>query len=302
MELEPHSPDEEAELDRVLMTPGPLDLAAAERNLKEVKQVLDEAGITFFLREGTLLGAVRDGGLMPWDDDVDLCSIFGRHVFSEDAVESIARTVRDRGFLVRIGRNHYCTAVSIVRDSAPVTWSCNHVIDDALFMFPGVRLPLHLFADLRPTDFLGEQFLVPHPPEEYLAAKYGEDWRVPKRAGEYERDVVAMIPEVPAPGWVDGLRQASAGTIRGQSRTRVRVFDERGVAAVGATISVAAVGTFLADGRGVVSLDVPVSDYYAVTIRLNDHERLIYVQRIDLGQSYTYRPGDEHLTMSDDNG
>jgi hypothetical protein len=32
------------------MALAPFDVAAAERNLKDIKRILDDAGITFFLR------------------------------------------------------------------------------------------------------------------------------------------------------------------------------------------------------------------------------------------------------------
>ncbi len=41
-------PAEEAEFDRVLVSPDPPDPVAAERNPKEVRQVLDETGVAFF--------------------------------------------------------------------------------------------------------------------------------------------------------------------------------------------------------------------------------------------------------------
>lgn len=40
--------------------------------LREVKSILDQKNIKYWLDSGTLLGAIRDNHLIPWDNDIDI--------------------------------------------------------------------------------------------------------------------------------------------------------------------------------------------------------------------------------------
>lgn len=47
--------------------------AAQLEILEDIKKVCEKHNIQYFAEWGTLLGAVRHGGFIPWDDDMDLC-------------------------------------------------------------------------------------------------------------------------------------------------------------------------------------------------------------------------------------
>lgn len=49
--------------------------AAQLEVLYEVQQLCKRHGIQYFAEWGTLLGAVRHGGMIPWDDDLDICML-----------------------------------------------------------------------------------------------------------------------------------------------------------------------------------------------------------------------------------
>jgi len=82
-------------------------------NLGDVKQILDDAGVKYWLSYGTLLGAVRDGKFIPWDiTDIDLSTMCTE---SYKIIATIPEFER-KGFVVNVTD----TTIDFLRKPVPV--------------------------------------------------------------------------------------------------------------------------------------------------------------------------------------
>ncbi len=171
--------------------------------LSRVHSVLDSHGIWHVLAYGTLLGAIREGDILPWDDDFDML------VRPEDlqALAGCGDDLAAEGLhLVRIRRPADRLALRPPRirsfDSALISvYAGTRRVGD-LFLFslfsdgvlrrydfrneiywsPHASFP-HFFVEERAEGTLrGKPFPVIAHAESWLASVYGEDWRTPRRS------------------------------------------------------------------------------------------------------------------------
>ena len=290
--------------DQLTRTTPPMDVAVAEKLLLETKEIMDRLGVQFFLRQGTCLGAVRDHAFIPWDDDLDLGIVVGLHGFTEQSIEPVLAAFRDSGYYVRAERAESIVISTLLKHNMRIDLLFHWVINEQIYHWPWIWFPVTLFNELKEVDFLGETFLVPNPPEEYLRIKYGPNWEVPTQLG-YAKDVVDNIQEEPAPRYWERLKRFLTGFLFPRRATRLRVLDHEGRPVHRAEVRIVGLGRFQTDKQGYAKLHlqrdgyssaVPsigmneVGETYAIVISYGDHEEVLYEEILAPGGSYLYRP------------
>jgi len=228
--------------------------------LRQIKEVLDEQSVEFWLECGTLLGAVREKEFISWENDIDL-GTWNKNV-SENLKEDIACELRNRTMKVHIFENYMnirkgkahvdikfyrlsednaiepklaprnlagkLLSLSSIVFSAPDHYEVDFRASPLLYNFTksiliiisrllpsafirclakmstvlyakfGAKdatetVPNGYFTDLSTIRFYGMEFKIPAKTKEYLAYRYGKDWRIPRRDWITSRDDGAVL-------------------------------------------------------------------------------------------------------------
>lgn len=159
-----------------------------------------QMGIESFVTGGTLLGPVRDGRVMPGDDDTDLAYLSEFQNPSDIVLQSfkIERFLRSKGYeIVRHSSGHL-----------QILFPGHAMVDDYhidLFTYFVVngwfygtfhareRADRVTIEPLRTIDVQGHQLPAPHDVEAMLAAIYGPTWRTPDPSFRFETPPPAQL-------------------------------------------------------------------------------------------------------------
>jgi hypothetical protein len=280
----------EAAYQKTIKNPTPLDPEMAAERLKEVKRIFDEQGTVFWLGSGTCLGSTRENRFIPWDDEMDTASVIGMHGLDEETVYRTAEAFRQNGFYPRIRNGSRHMSVALIKDGVRTDWTVHRIFNGAAIEFPGVILPLHLFTELAETEFIGEKFRIPNPPEEYLELKYGPEWRTPKGPG-FEADVVNQIGDSDNLSRWGKLQRALTMGLFPRPNSSVKIYDRDGQLVSGAEVRIAGVDRAKSDSQGVARFFVPNESYYSMVVRFPGHQEVLYEEVLAPGANFVYRPG-----------
>jgi hypothetical protein len=178
-----------------------MDFDRANQYLLDLKEVLDNAGVRFFLMFGTLLGAVRDEDFVEGDDDVDI------GIFEEDMTvdkgEKYRTEIEKKGYGLYEGGTvdgvYNCFYIQKPGYPCKVDTYAFRKKDDNYYVLKrvnggvwGIKYPAKYFSKLAPIKFKGTDYLTPAPAEEFLEYMWGTWWIAGN--GQYGKQEFEEIP------------------------------------------------------------------------------------------------------------
>ena len=190
--------------------------------LKEIVAILSKEKIPFWVDCGTCIGTFRYGGVIPWDNDIDISILVNdfqnvKNALKRlDSTKFIAQDWSSRGHpdsyirvFVKESNNHidiYCNDINPI--SKTITYIVSHI--DSNFMAKDWKererrqtapIPFDVIFPLQKGIFDGIEVPIPNQTSRFISYKYGPNIAPPKvyseQTGRYEKDLSHPYWNVP---------------------------------------------------------------------------------------------------------
>tara|TARA_B100001029_G_C14992813_1_gene413092 strand:- start:3 stop:860 length:858 start_codon:yes stop_codon:yes gene_type:complete len=267
----------------------PMNIKEGEKLLLEIKKIMDELNVVFFLRHGTCLGAVRDGKLIEWDDDIDIGSILGMNNLDEQCIYKTVDTLKLHGFDAEVSESSFHIAVSLSKSNIPIDWTCYKVIDDSIYQYPAIKIPVNIYKNLKSIRLLGSMFSVPNPAETYLTLKYGPNWSTPKK-NDYQDDIINSVPESVLADQFSILTKIRKFFFPSNYIAKIRILSSDEKPVQKAKVTIVGLKTAITNKDGYAEFDLLSKDWYAVVIENGNKKEILYEEILQPGLKYDYLP------------
>jgi phosphorylcholine metabolism protein LicD len=186
------------------------------KQLRQMDEVFNKSGIEYFAIGGTLLGAIRHKGIIPWDDDTDVVVPIEQKGKLDN--EAFRAHIKKQYDMRLVPHDHFGFKLDYEKD--PVVgnhkyhypfidvfinmWRNGQSVFDGTMQWPDQAIRKDEVYPLKRHDFGDFQIWVPNKSTEYLDRVY-RDWKTHGRLGK-RHDLEKGDSDTPVP-----LNQLPAG-------------------------------------------------------------------------------------------
>ena len=182
-------------------SPIRLNKEVALKVLIDFTECLNEAQSTWWLSDGTLLGAIREGDFISYDNDIDI------GIMADTFTPRVLQLLVKKGFTIVFshGLPEEGLEFTLKRDETYVDLFLYYPRDKKLYhscyihrlkFVRAQRIDFEYpkFDEFVKYKFLGHLFNVPKDPEKHLEIEYGPGWRIPDPQWRWEVDTQNKVP------------------------------------------------------------------------------------------------------------
>ncbi len=152
--------------------------------LEKIKNVFDENNIEYWIDFGTLLGAVRHEGFIPWDDDIDIACFSSDYLRIKKLLTENFKNLKYKECndnIIQIYEDDRLLDIFLYKQVEKIgdALRCEHFVNMKNKDY-GRAFPDNILKPFGKLKFEGVEFNVPNDVNSYLRVKYGNYLLLPK--------------------------------------------------------------------------------------------------------------------------
>ena len=157
---------------------SPEELEIRNIGLVDVANILESLEIEYFLTDGTLLGAVREGDFIPWDWDVEI-TVLSESIYPKTA--ELIEKAKNNGFYISSIDQSFSN-FKLNLNKLDNKYSLNGLCLNGNFRTrQAYSYPKEFFLQNSEIEFRGKKYPTVTNINEYLIYQYG-DWKTPSKS------------------------------------------------------------------------------------------------------------------------
>jgi len=155
----------------------------SRNNFVTFANILSQNGLSYWITNGALLGIIRDGDLIPWDEDAD----FDCHpIVDISLLKSLILDLIDHGYILVFDTSLSLIKFNAFKDGNKFSFS-EQLHFAKWFLSTNVHTPYNLIGtpqERKIAIYRENEIAIPANPEELLQYYY-QDWRKPNKSADF---------------------------------------------------------------------------------------------------------------------